>query len=163
MPLPAQVIPRTLPVTPIAPTPIAPAPIRIHPINVDPLPLTPRLPLDSAPRLTPTPIPTNLDLRGTLGPVGGSTPTVNRDQAEPATDMPQTFNQPTASKSATAYVEPALEVYDAQARGVALHLGGNPPPGEQDDDGEGEEGSKWWLWVLLVVGVLVLKSWLGKK
>jgi hypothetical protein len=109
--------------------------------------------------VTPTPLP---DLRGTL-PSVGSTPTVNREQAETVTETPHNFDTPAAAASMTSYTDPALEVREAQDRGVALHLGGEPPPGDKDDDDDGEEGTRWWLWVLLIVGVLVIKSWLGKK
>ncbi len=168
-----QVIPRVVPTAPIVPVvPIVPMPIPLSaptsvrvPIHVHTPPLPqPPIPLDSSrggPSLMPATTTPTVDLRGTLANPGGSTPTVRESQAEPA-DVDFTGLHRTTEPTTT-YADAAAEARDAQTRGVALHPGGQPPPKDKDDDDdEQEEGNNWWLWVLLVIGALVVSSWMRK-
>ncbi len=169
----AQVVPRltpavpvvpVVPVMPVVPTPLpiplsvrVPTHVRTPPFQQPPIPSLDANRGGSSPTPTTTPA---VDLRGTLPNTGG-TPTVRENAAEPS-DVD--FNAPRRiSEPATTYADPEAEARDAQARGVALHLGGQPPPNDKDDDEDDqEEGSNWWLWVLLVIGVLVVSSWMRK-
>jgi hypothetical protein len=159
-PRPLPIVPTPLPVVPTGIPIAAPiAPIR-GPVNVHPMP-PPPIPLDltrGGSTLTTTTTPT-VDLRGTLGTVGGSTPTINANRNESGGNLATSGR---VSQLVSTYADPAMEVREAQDRGVALHLGGEPPPPDKDKDDDQEEGNKWWLWLLLVIGVLVVSSWMRK-
>jgi len=135
-------------------------PINIHP---NPPPLPPIPPIDLTPGPAPIPVPIG-ELRGTLTPLGGSmthssTPKIMQktSEGETVSDTPQVVSEPSIS-------DPAAEVREAQARGVSLHLGGEPPHGDRDDDeDETEEGTNWWLWLLLAAAVVLISAQMRKR
>jgi hypothetical protein len=150
VPLPVPITPIRVPITPHPmPQPLNPRPVP-QPLSMDPMRNSPVPPTTTAP---------TVDLRGTLDSAGGAAPAANTTSSD-SDHSADTYGAVT--HAVTTYTDPALEVREAQDRGVALHPGGQPPAKDKDDDDDDGEGMPWWLWLLIVVGVLVAGSWLRR-